>query len=68
MGAGDTMAVMLFELPPMWLVLLPLAFFLPGITNLGVYEVRWALVAYMLTGAVACVIYSPFGRWKHKKV
>ena len=67
-GAGDTLPPMLFSLLMIWVVLLPLAFFLPQVTNLGMYGVRWAIVASVVAGAVAYIIYFRMGRWKRKKV
>jgi len=67
-GVGDTLPPMLFELIAMWGVQLPLAYFLPRINNLGVYGVRWAMVAGMFVGAVAYLVYFRLGKWKHKKV
>ena len=67
-GAGDTMPPMLFSLLMIWVVLLPLAFFLPQVTNLGMYGVRWAIVASVVAGAVAYATYFRLGRWKRKKV
>ncbi len=67
-GAGDTLPPMLFSLLMVWVVLLPLAFFLPQVTNLGMYGVRWAIVASVVAGAVAYATYFRLGRWKRKKV
>ncbi|MEK7353449.1 MAG: MATE family efflux transporter, partial [Chloroflexota bacterium] len=67
-GAGDTLIPMAITLLNMWLVQIPLAYFLPKMTNLGVYGVRWAMVAGMLTAAIAYTIYFRFGRWKRIKV
>ena len=67
-GAGDTLPPMLFSLLMIWVVLLPLAFFLPQVTNLGMYGVRWAIVASAVAGAVAYATYFRMGRWKRKKV
>ncbi|MFC1928850.1 MATE family efflux transporter [Chloroflexota bacterium] len=67
-GAGDTVPPMLFELALMWLVMIPLAFFLPRVTDLGMYGVRWAMVAGMFVGAVAYITYFRLGRWKRKRV
>jgi len=67
-GAGDTLPPMLITLLNFWLVQIPLVFFLPQFTNLGVYGVRWAMVAGMLVGAVAYITYFRLGRWKRKKV
>lgn len=67
-GVGDTVPPMIFEGVHMWMVILPLAFLLPRVTNLGVYGVRWAIVIGMFVGAIAYVIYFQLGRWKHKRV
>jgi len=67
-GAGDTLPPMLIDMLNIWLVTLPLAYFLPLATNLGVYGVRWAIVVGSITAAVAFVIYFQLGRWKRKKV
>lgn len=67
-GAGDTIPPMFFEMAPMWGVMLPLAYFLPQVTDLGVYGVRWAIVANMWVGAIVYTTYFTLGRWKHKKV
>jgi len=67
-GAGDTMPPMIIGLLTVWAVQLPLAYFLPQATTLGVYGVRWAIVAGMVMGAVAYVIYFRVGRWKRKRV
>jgi len=67
-GAGDTLPPMLFNLLSMWVVPVPLAFLLPRVTNLGVYGVRWAIVAGTIAGAIAFITYFRLGRWKRKKV
>ena len=51
-----------------WVVQLPLAFFLPRITTLGVYGLRWAIVASTLSAAIAYIAYFKLGRWKAKRV
>ena len=67
-GSGDTVPPMTVSLVALWLVQLPLAFFLPRITGLGVYGVRWGMVAGMVGGALAYITYFWLGRWKRKKV
>ncbi|MFC2072910.1 MATE family efflux transporter [Chloroflexota bacterium] len=67
-GAGDTLPPMLVTLMNFWVVQLPLAFVLSRYTSLGMYGVRWAIVAGIVTGAVAYIVYFKVGRWKHKKV
>lgn len=65
-GAGDTVPPMLVGLVTLWAVQLPLAFLLPEVANLGVYGVRWAMVAGIVVGGVAYVAYFRLGRWKRK--
>jgi len=67
-GAGDTLPPMLFMLLNFWLVQIPLAFVLPRVTDLGVYGVRWAIVAGWIAGSIAFATYFYLGRWKRKKV
>ncbi len=67
-GAGDTVPGMIINIVIMWAISLPLAYLLPKITPLGVYGVRWAMVAGMLVGTTAFIIYFRLGRWKRKKV
>jgi putative MATE family efflux protein len=67
-GAGDTIPTMTVSIVTMWLVLLPLAWFIPRITDLGVYGVRWAIVINIAVGAIAYVIYFRLGRWQRERV
>jgi len=67
-GAGDTVPAMVVSLVIIWVVQLPLAFLLPRMAELGVYGVRWAIVAGIVLGSVAYIIYFRWGRWKHKMV
>jgi len=67
-GSGDTIPPMLVSIATMWLVQLPLAYFLSRFTNLEVYGVRWAIVVGMVVGAIAYTVYFRLGRWKRKVV
>ena len=67
-GAGDTVPPMIIGLVILWVVQLPLAFFLPRSTDLGVDGIRWAMVAGMVVGGIAYTIYFRMGRWKRKQV
>jgi putative MATE family efflux protein len=67
-GAGDTVPAMIFEVGHLWVVMLPLAFLLPGFYNLGVYGIRWAIVIGVYAGAAAYLIYFQIGKWKLKRV
>ena len=66
--AGDTLVPMLISLLNMWLVQIPLAYFLPQVTGLGVLGVRWAMVSGTFSSAIIYTIYFRMGRWKHMKV
>jgi len=67
-GVGDTLPAMFFEMVPTWGVMLPLVFFLPRVTDLGVYGIRWAIVANMAVGAAVYLAYFALGRWKRKRI
>ena len=67
-GAGDTVVPMVIMLVNMWLMQIPLAYFLPRITGLGVYGVRWGIVAGTVGAAIIYTIYFSTGRWKRKMV
>jgi len=68
MGMGDTFIPMLINVVTMWGMRVPLAHYLPQITDLGVYGIRWAMVIDAVVGAVCFVLYFRLGRWKHKKI
>ena len=63
-GAGDTLPPMLISILATWLVPVPLAFILPNVGGLGVYGIRWALVAGRVAGSLAALIYFRLGKWK----
>jgi putative MATE family efflux protein len=67
-GAGDTLPNMIISLSMIWAVQMPLAYFLPDLTHLGVYGIRWAIVAATFAGGIATIAYFRMGRWKTKKV
>lgn len=68
MGAGDTVPVMIFSVAAIWLVALPLAYFLPQVTDLGVLGVRWGMASGMISTGLISTIYFMSGRWKRKTV
>jgi Na+-driven multidrug efflux pump len=67
-NVGDTLRAMLIDMANLWGVRIVLAYFLPKITNLGVYGVRWAIVADAISSIIIFVIYFKAGIWKRKKV
>ena len=67
-AVGDTLIAFIIDLVTMWGIRVPLAILLPKIANLGVYGVRWALVADTVSSAIVFIIYFQSGRWKKKKI
>jgi len=67
-GAGDTLPPMLITLLNLWLIQVPLAYFLSRNTGLEVFGVRWAMASGGITAAIAYVIYYRMGRWKRVNV
>ncbi len=59
---------MLITLLSMWLLQVPLAYFLSQHTPLEVYGVRIAIVSAILLRAVIYGAYFRTGRWQHKQV
>ncbi len=67
-GAGDSVPNMIISIAMIWLIQLPLAFILPRITDLGVFGIRWAIVAGTVSGTIGYITYFILGRWKTKEV
>ena len=65
-GSGDTMPPMILSIVGTWVFQLPLAYFLPRITNWGVYGIRWAMAINAVLGTLGFVLYYISGRWKRK--
>jgi putative MATE family efflux protein len=67
-GSGDTMPPMIISMVTLWIVQLPLAYFLSRFTSLGVYGVRLAIVIGLIVSAIAYITYFWQGRWKSKRL
>ncbi|OGO36831.1 MAG: hypothetical protein A2147_10105 [Chloroflexi bacterium RBG_16_57_8] len=67
-GAGDTVPNMIISVAGIWGVQLPLAFLLSRVGGLGIYGVRWAIVASAVALAFAYTTYFCLGRWKTKRI
>ena len=67
-GSGDTLPNMLISFGMIWVVQIPLTYFLADHTGLGVNGIRWAMVISMFAGVVAYFLYFQSGRWKRKRV
>ena len=67
-GVGDTVPPMVLQMIMMWTVQIPLAFYLPKVTSLGVYSIPWAGVVSTYLGTVCFFIYFRMGKWKTKSI
>lgn len=67
-STGDTMTPALVVLISIWLVQVPLAFFLSKHTGLGVYGTRWAIAISTLVTAAVYAAYFRMGKWKRKNL
>jgi putative MATE family efflux protein len=65
-GAGDTFIPMFFTLISLWLIRIPLAYFLSK--RMGAEGIWWAIPAGWLIGLTLSFIYYKTGRWKTKSV
>lgn len=67
-SAGDTVPTMIISIVTTWAVTIPLAYFLPNHTGMGVLGIRWAMVVSAAAGGVANLIYFRTGKWKTRRV
>jgi putative MATE family efflux protein len=65
-GAGDTLLPMFFSLISLWLIRIPLAWYLSR--KIGVNGIWWAIPVGWLIGLVFSFTYYKTGRWKRKSV
>jgi len=67
-GTGDTVPSMIITLTTMWLIQIPMAFFVINYTGIGVYGVPWSIACALIARAIFFATYFRLGRWKRKKV
>lgn len=67
-GAGDTTANMLITLGTLWIVRVPLAWYLSGIDELGIRGVWLAMMISPMAGSLLNYLYYRTNRWKRKVV
>ena len=65
-GAGDTFIPMFFSLISLWIIRIPLAYFLSA--KIGSQGIWWAIPAGWFIGMTLSFIYYKTGRWKAKAV
>jgi Na+-driven multidrug efflux pump len=65
-GAGDTLIPMFFSLLSLWIVRIPVAWFLSG--KIGPSGIWWAIPIGWLIGLVLSYFYYKSGNWKKKGI
>ena len=67
-GAGDTLIPMFISLISLWLVRIPVAYFLSRHPGVGLYGIWWSIPIGWAAGVVLSFSYFLTGRWKLKAV
>jgi putative MATE family efflux protein len=67
-GAGDTVPPMLILFTCLWLVGIPLVYFLPRFAGITVFGVRWMLQSIAVLTAIAMTAYFRSGRWTSRSI
>jgi len=67
-GAGDTMPPMLISIVSIWLVQIPLSYYLPRFTGMEIDGFPAAIIGGAAVGAIIFLIYFRTGRWMKKKL
>jgi putative MATE family efflux protein len=65
-GAGDTLIPMFFSLLSLWLIRIPMAWFLSG--EIGASGIWWSIPAGWLIGLALAYFYYKTGSWKKKAI
>lgn len=65
-GAGDTLIPMFISILSLWLIRIPLAWFLSG--KIGAQGIWWSIPAGWTIGLILSYLYYKSGRWKKKTV
>ncbi len=65
-GAGDTMIPMFISLLSLWIIRIPLAWYLSG--KIGVQGIWWSIPAGWVIGLALSYFYYKSGRWKKKTI
>ena len=65
-GAGDTLVPMFFSVLSLWIIRIPLAWYLSG--KIGASGIWWSIPAGWIVGLALSFFYYKSGRWKKKTV
>ncbi len=67
-GAGDTLVSMFISLFSLWVIRIPVAYFLSKNTSLGVLGIWWSIPIGWFSGMVLYYWYYRLGKWKTRAV
>jgi len=67
-GAGDTLVPMFISLFSLWVIRIPVAYFLSKNTSLGVLGIWWSIPIGWFSGMVLYYWYYRLGKWKTRAV
>ncbi len=67
-GAGAAVIPMYITLLSLWIIRVPLAYFLSKTLNLGETGIWWSIPIGWIFGAIAAILYYKHGRWQNKSV
>jgi len=67
-GAGDTLIPMFFSLFSLWVIRIPVAYFLSRNPAIGLQGVWWSIPIGWFTGVILYYSYYLSGRWKRKTI
>jgi len=67
-GAGATLVPMFLTLISLWLIRIPLAYFLSKYTSLAEEGIWWSIPIAWFVGTITSYIYYKMGRWKNKGI
>ncbi len=67
-GAGAAIVPMYITLVSLWLIRIPLAYFLSKTLGMGEKGIWWSIPIGWVFGAIAAAIYYKYGRWQNKSI
>jgi Na+-driven multidrug efflux pump len=67
-GAGDTLIPMFISLFSLWIIRIPVAWWLAKNPEIGVYGIWWSIPIGWLSGVILYYSYYRMGYWKKKSV
>jgi Na+-driven multidrug efflux pump len=65
-GAGDTLIPMFITLMGLWIIRIPVAYFLSR--HIGINGIWWGVPAAWFVGSLLSTLYYLTGRWKRKVI